>query len=398
MTDLVKPRFQVRVAGEYSDERFESYSLTSDFTTPCDAWDFTVGRPEDPASLRRFYQPLMPIEIYIDDRLQLVGRIDATEDSGASSLRVKGRNFIADLSDPNVDPGIAIKADDTLSSALERIFAPWGVTVTSDGNDSLRNVQTGATTRGGAARRDLEQQSVKKLKLEPLKPEYGEGAFQFANGIVARHGLTIQAGRERYTLALCSPNYDQEPLYTLKFGVGGNIIDRSASRDWSQVPTVSTLICDGATKGRKVRDEVQLPSLGQASPNSLGEVPEIYRIIERANVYDEVVKTGDRAPAGSLYRPVFFRDDKSRNLEQLRAAAYRMLSERILSTLTYSCTVVGHTDRDTGLTYAVDTMAYVADDVSDVFEPMWIKARTFRMDSGGARTELELIRQGSYVL
>lgn len=371
-----------------------SYRLDSDFTIPSDSWEFTVYDGENPAGLRRKFYPWRTVSLNVDGRTQVLGRIFETSGGGSSELTVRGRDYIADLADPNVNPKLKLKKEESIAAAMLRIFEPFGVnTITSDGFATARNILTGKTPASAAP------EDLGSVKIDEFKAQYGQGCFEMANAIAARHGYTIQPAGDRTKLALARPDYDQPVTYTLSRGSEGNILSGSASRDWSRVPTLVKVMGQGHHSSRGAsRAEHRLPAIGDTAPNKLSESSEVQRMLRSLHLDFFEHKEGEGAKSG-IYRPIFFEDKAAKNLAQVERAARRMLAERLRPTLQYQCTMRGHTDPRTGATYAVDTMAHVEDAIEDVSEPMWIQARTFRNDgTSGPLTDLTLIRPGTWVL
>lgn len=385
------------------------YEITSDYLTPTDAWSFTLYDDEDPQRLRRTVTPLQPVKLYIDGNLQVVGRIDGTTGEGDSraSLRVYGRDYIADLVDGGADPSIKFKKSQDIGDAILSVTQAFGVvSMGSSGFNLTRNILTGRKPFGGAPRRD-----VKAAKLDEFKIGYNEGAFEAINKIAARYGYTLQPMPRRDWIALCEPEYRQSPLYRLTRGSAtGNIVAGSglADRNYANVPTL-TLATGRNTGGQSKQSALKkiLSTFGLNAPSEVGKNPEVRRIVysETGTAprvldlrWDPKLNRGVPGNKGMLYRPLYYRDTDSRNTEQLERGVRRMISERLRHTLTYTCTVRGHTDPDSGATWAVDTIADVYDEVEDVNEPLWIKERTLRNDGSGPMTDLVLIRPHSFEL
>src|SRR5687768_292891 len=112
MPELDEPRLTVELelTGDVVEGPFESYSINSEFMTPTDGWEFVVFCPEeaDPAELRRRFRPLQPVRLFIDGQQQVIGRIDRISGHGQSgrSLKVEGRDYLADVCDGSFDPSL----------------------------------------------------------------------------------------------------------------------------------------------------------------------------------------------------------------------------------------------------------------------------------------------------
>lgn len=397
-----KPTIEVEGVGMF--DNIESYRINSNYLTPTDAWEVVVYDHADPRSLRRIFRPLRPVKIYLDGNLQAIGRIDSIEGTGTgeTSLRVQGRDYVADLMDGGVDPALRVKKDQALDQLLLEAFKPWGITTVVSNFDASRNAMTGKVPFTGAPRKDF-----RPLKTEDFKPSDGEGAYEWVNKIVARHGATIQPSTRRNEICLAEPEYRQGPLYTL--ARPGNILGATAQRDWSDVPTVTSAKGRGAASGSSASPlAITARTFSEGSPSELYKNTEIQFTITGPNsgvaVIEELFDPKSKvavlydSPA-PCYRPMYYSDKDSKTRDQLEHGLRRMLSERLRKTLTYSCRLRGVVDQESGAVYAVDTMATVRDDVEDVDEDLWIMERTLTQSKGGGpMTELKLIRPGSVVL
>lgn len=407
MTDFAESALSVELEGVGIFTNIESYRLDSSFLTPTDGWEFVVYQHDDPASLRRIFRPLAPVKLYVNGCLQVIGRIDGTEGAGESgaSLRVWGRDYLADLVDGGVDPSLRFAQNTTLEEAILAITRPFGIArIEGDGFAKTRNLLTGKTTRGGNP-----GAAMRKASLADFRPEYGDGAWEIASRMAARHGLTLQPAASRDAIVLAEPDYAQRPLYTLRRGPvsQGQVLDGKARRDWSQVPTVTMATgrfgrpSEGVGSARS-----EVPTFGPGALTDFWKLPEVQRITNGTDGASPLTigwrwspKHAAEGNTGLLYRPMFFRDADSRTQDQLNRVVRRLLAEKLRLTLEYSCKMSGHADPETGAVFAVDTMAHVTDGVEDVDEPMWVVERSFSSDARqGPTTELTLIRPESYVL
>ena len=398
-----KPTIELEGVGTF--DNIESYRINSNFLTPTDAWEVVVYDHQDPRQLRRTFRPLRPVKLYIDGKLQLLGRIDGTEGTGDGdkALRVYGRDYIADLMDGGIDPAVRVKKDENLSQAILVAFKPWGVDKSIGNFDSLRNAVTGKNPYTGAPARDF-----LTLKIEDYKPQDGDGAFEWANKLAARHGATIQPSTRRNEICLCQPEYQQGPL--IRLSRPGNILNGTAKRDWSDVPTVTAAKGRGVATGSAAGGlSKTLPSFSAGSPSELYKNTEIQYIITGPNsgvaVVEELFNPKGKGPTtiydspAPCYRPLYYSDKESKNAEQLERGLRRMLSERLRKTLIYDCKLQGVVNVDSGAIYGVDIMATVHDEIEDVDEDLWVLERTVEHSRGSApMTTLQLIRPGSLVL
>ena len=399
-----RPEFTIELEGVGTFNNVESWRINSSFLTPTDSWEVVVFDPKDPGRLRRTFRPWRPVKLYIDGNLQIIGRIYYTVGTGdgEKALRVSGRDYISDLMDPGIDPAVRVKKNESLAQAILTAFEPWHVDSVIGNFDSMRNATTGKNPFTGTPARDF-----LALKVEDFKPGDGDGPFEWANKLAARHGASIQPSIARNEICLCEPEYQQGPLYQLSRP--GNIKSATAPRDWTDVPTVTI------AKGRSVASgssasglSVTMPSFSEGSPSELYRNSEIQATLTGPNngvavieeVYDpkNKVHTLYDSPA-PCYRPMFYSDKQSKSREQLERGLRRMLSERLRKTLIYRCQLRGVYEEISGAIFGVDTVATVKDEIEDVEENLWIIERTLSQQSNGVpMTELELIRPGSLVL
>ena len=422
-------------------QEIQVYDLQSDYLTPTDEWSFTVYSPDDPSALRELYVGLQPVRLSISGQVQVIGRIDDTEGEGegGTALRVRGRDYLADFVTGSVDPTTKFKKSQTIGDAILEVAKPFGITsISGDGNNTTRNLLTGAQPYKGAPK------DFKTAKLDEFKAGYNEGAYEVANKMAARHGCTIQPTLDRSKIVLGVPQYDQEPLYRLVRGYdngphpGGNIVHGTARRNYGRVPT----LVSATGRSRQTTSNPVLPMetiasvldllghvegnfatapgpttstttvgstksiFGAGALSLIGKVAEVINTVLSPNtnsprIISKRFTAGQKAIPGNdnkLYRPLFYQDKDSRNVSQLERGVKRQISNRLKDTLTYTCTLRGHVDPDSGALYAVDTIAKVDDYVENVHENLWIKSRRFYNNGEGPMTELTMLRPGSFVL
>jgi prophage tail gpP-like protein len=394
---------------EHTGEKFEasrwgieSYSIDSSWLTPTDAFSFDIFWGEDRgAELRQKFRPLQPIKLYIDDTCQLIGRIDKTSPSGQSGagLHVEGRDYLAMLVDGSVDPSLRFKKTQDLGDAILSITRPFGITTIFSGGFNLtRNILTGKRPYGGAPSRDF-----KAAKLDDFKPDEGDGAYQVAEKLAARHGFMLQPAGSRDAIVLAEPEYRQAPSY--EFRRPGNVLSAGASRDYSDVPTVTIATGRAGEAGGKVGAMQHMRSaFGDDAISAIGKNAEVKAITgfgtAPAVINFRIPPTSEVVAGlgGLLYRPLYYKDKDSRNQEQLERGLKREISERLRKTLEYTVTMRGHSHPDTGAYYAIDTIADVKDGIDDVNEQLWVYERRMSNSGQGPMTELKMVRPESYVL
>lgn len=396
------------------------YSISSSFIVPTDGWSCTVFDP-DPVKLRRMFLPLRPIRLYIGDRLQLIGRIDATAGAGgnSSALHVTGRDYLANLVMGSIDPTVRVTSGMTLADAILAATSVFGITEIETTIDEVRSKAMGTkryesrfVDSGLALFKDslnpdtramaelLPQREIKVAINEPIgdtKPGEGQGVFDWCDRLAARQGLTLQPGSKRTSLAVVRPDFSRKVAYTLKRP--GNIEDATATRDYSELPTVTNISARVAKKGKTSPGGYRsYPASGPNSSASLWLLPEGRRILNDT-VVESTPPSGARINPPDHYQPLYQVDNESKDEKQLDNAARRMLADRMRRTLEYECTVTGHADPVSSATYVTDNMALVQDEIEDVDEALWLLETELSYSAGaGRQTKLTLVRPASYVL
>ncbi|HEU4544351.1 MAG TPA: hypothetical protein VFR23_24685 [Jiangellaceae bacterium] len=363
------------------------WQIDSSYLVSTDGFSFDL-LSQNPTELRGL--EAQPVTLVVGEHPQVVGRIDVTERESARSLHCEGRDYLADLVEGHVDPKLAFKDGMTLQAAVALACSPYGINLVLGDAAVTRNARTGA--RGGrAAPKDF-----LTLKLQDLKPESEQGVYDYVNRLAVRHGVTPQPTLNRNELLLQAPNYDQEPLYRLRRSLSPGTTNRIkrgvARRDFSSFPTFTVVRGLGGTQ----------PTTEKTPKNASGLIDSALLTPETQAVAisGRVLPVPHGADAdGRLYRLLSLHDRTARTSEQITAVAFRAIWDRLKETLTYRCTVAGHTDPDTGAVYGIDTIADIQDEVADVNERMWVYRRTLRFTAkGGAETDLECWRIGAYQL
>lgn len=415
-------RPKVAIEFEATGERWdkvESYRISDSFMVDTDSWEVTVFDDADPAGLRRKFLPKTPVRLYYGQRLQLIGRIDATECAGESgkSLRVSGRDYIAEILNASIDKSIVITNTMTLEKALLEALRPFGISTIETNVDEVirqkmgpqqfKQIESGEESplKKYKAAFDIDTQAfidaIKPTitvsvseKMEEFSPDKNadEGVWEWCNKIAARFGGKMQPGSSRSAVAFVVPDYAKSPGFA--FLRPGNVISATASRNWESIPTHTRL------SGRKV--DLTKQGKGNFKGISIRDLPiyqidECKRIIDAANTAPGRIGRTTTGNPLDWYCPVYYRDDSAKSEKQLDKSAKRVMAEQVRETLTYEVTVKGHEAPLTGAVYATNVLADVQDSIADVNETLWIMERTLTF-SGGEQTEMKLIRPASYAL
>ena len=391
--------------------KIKSWSIDSDFLVSTDGFEFTAV-DADLDELRQL--ECEPVRLTVGGALQLVGRIDQSS-RGDDGLAVtySGRDYISDMVECNIDPTFVIKEKQTLGEALIAGCAPIGIKFIADESDvnvliDIRQGIPGKTKRrrgkgksGGKNAGGNRSKDFKEASLEDLKPDIGQGMYQFFSPLCARHGCTIQPTHLRDTLYRGGPYYDQEPQFTIirmrkDENNVNNVVSASARRDFSSIPSMIITQGQGAprsgekiTKSNLILDTwFEAGAFGGELGDILGRLPFSGR---------RLPGTTEELPVDRFYRLNVFRDDKAKNEDQVENAQRRLFADHLKRSLEYRVRLRGHIDPNTGAIWTIDTIVYVHDEVCDILgEELWVQARKLSYGPQGAFTELTCIRPGSF--
>lgn len=391
-------------------QNFVEYEYASNFLTPTDGWHVVIG---DDALVDNVVKTITPgtlVNFSINGHTQGTGFVDGVTVSssrhGGTEVMVHGRDRLAQAVDSCVDPKLQLSAGSTLYDAIKAIFTPFGWSDDTQflvTNDDNRNVKTGARRGTPTSKKG---KPLKSFQCHQLKPYPGEGCFAFASRIAQRFGVWIWITNDANFLVISRPDFDQEPIYRLAHKRGpadiyNNIEQSTATVDYSDQPSV--IVATGFGTGGEWPSSVF--SLAVANPAIEAPFADIKGRYPNTRFIDWP-DTAWSAPTAQLTyaRPLFLHDDESKTSAELEFFLRREIALRVRKTLTYTAEVEGHgvapASSDPGdpsaLIWAIDTMVDVDDDASNVHEPLWVLARTFRKSrTGGTSTRLEMIRPHS---
>lgn len=376
----------------------KDWSITSDYLMSTDGFSFTLY---DPRLTEEFRLEMQAVELTLLGAQQLLGRIDVTEIGAVVGAVVcRGRDYLSDLVECNVDPAMVIKASMTLEDVVKTTSCTCGITDVLGSDDVLlRNVRSGAKTRSGSPK------DFRSLKLEDLKVDPGTGQYETLNRIVARHGATMQPGAKRSEIVLEAPNYDQEPLYAIRRsmdnakGASNNVIEGVATSDYSSFPT-HTLFRTKTGGGEKGLTSTECALDIADIVDSIGG--DLAEVVQNSTVAGRRLPNTSKSKAlagGMLYRLLYQQDSDSRTKEQLERVARRALGERLKDTLVYRATLRGSSDPFASAIWSTNTIVDVKDEVAKVNEPLWIASREISYQPGqGVTTKIVAWRPGAFVV
>jgi prophage tail gpP-like protein len=384
----------------------KSWYVDTQYLVSTDEFEFTAAAGDPP--LRPSELDLRRVTLVLNGQPILIGQIEITSiGSDGSAVTCRGRDFMADLLECNVDPTFKLRDDMTLEQMLLEVCSPLGISkIVDDADDydadkSIRDIRTGLTPD----RKGRKRHARRSDPLKDYQPKPGEGIYEYINRICARMGLTLQPGPDRQTLFITAPFYDQSSVYEpirryrdASLNTGNNCLGATAVRDFTRMPTVAQATGTAATAGKagvSLFKEVDVFGLGGAE-----ELAAVIQDRAHAGRFKpSSALTGEEldARATRAYRLLYLRDEACRTDEQLDHAIRRAVAERLKDSLRYTCTVAGHKDLTTDALWAVDQTVNVEDEICDIREALWIAKRTFRFDrDSGSTTQLECWRPGSF--
>ncbi len=396
-------------------DRWISYEFSSDFLTPTDHFTFQLAFDELglPEKQRDALRMGARVRLYVQDNVLADGRIDAIEISSdrrqGNSYTIRGRDRLGQTLDAVADPTFQLKNGATLADFLKRLFTPFGWSSDQQiipDNKANRNVKTGAIrgvplTKGGKKKGP---RPIKSFVLHQTKPYNHESVFHFASRVAERHGLWIWASADGETLIVGQPDFDQEPIFTLKRSAdgNGNVISGTVVHDMTDQP--SMIIADSHSgggefgKGRN-KSYIINPLLGF---NDDGDpIPEVQAVLEKhPGASKNIMPSQSRflrvenIPA----RPMFLHDNESRTQEQLDNFVKREMSLLVRKGVSAHYVVEGHGQKIGGefVAWSVDTVVRVRDEAADLAEDMYVLGVHFsKSRSAGTTTRLDLIRLNS---
>lgn len=405
-----------------STTNIEDWSIQSNYLQSTDSFDFTLI--DDNINNLRGLE-CQPVTLEVDGQIQLIGRIDMTSrGNSGKSISCSGRDYRADLVECNIDPTFVVKEGETLGNVIIRAASPVGITKVGSGSDiaTVRNVRTGRAFGDTGT-----PPNFRDIKQEDMKPDPGQGIYEFLKKIIERHGCTIQPDLSRDSLLIAGPIFKQDVPYKiirlLSSTEKNNVLSSNATRDFSSFPSLTIVQGHGSPRtGEPTKSDhamIDTWSLAQQfqrdgddtvvfsddpqgtsnsnSPTSQGELGRILNDITWSGRRKPGEKNGDLLEQHKIYRLNVFRDKDARTAVQLGKAAKRLLNEHLKNTLIYEVEVIGHRDPFTGAIWSIDTIVEVNDDICDVHEKLWVIERTLSYGKGsGAKTKLKCIRPGSF--
>lgn len=361
--------------GDTIDE-WESAEISSDFLRPCDTFRFQAGSDDAPIEIaKRFPEGAnVVISAVLEEGREaflIDGYVDVSETySGRDGRRcvVEGRDFLSQVVDSNVDPRMVLPTQPTIEQVIDAVLEQFGI----ERNRVEENVRTHEAIGRRLKKRPPLRPSrrSKKQSVNDSVPRDNEGAFTFLARLLSDHGYWLWAARspENRYVVVAGPNYDQDAYYTLR-------MLRGASGAANNVEH-STMRVDGTGMPSHVFVKGTFFGPGDRKKN---------------------VAVAENAVA-SRFKPAYLVDQKAKTKDSTERIARSFLGKAARNYVTYSATVSGMADPETGAVYCVDTICDVRDDDKGVYGPMWVESCAIHKSRQGTTTDLKLIPRGTLVL
>ncbi len=332
----------VRIDGK-EHSKWESYRLDSDFLIPADDFDFDVNvyagltNIEDEGKNNTYNG--MTAEVEINGERVLTGIIDDTNHSlskGSRSFSLSGRDKASILLDCSA-PLTNVKGLN-LIQAVEKIAKPLGI-------DKIEH-------------KAEENPAVDKVDIEP-----GQTAWQAIINLANYAGLHAWFDPNG-TLVIGGADYSKPPVATLIC----NLNDKANN--------VISINCQNSLRNRYS----EVTFLGQSHGRGGRALPNLKWVY--------------KDPSLPFYKPKTVVLSEVEDLNALKKAAKKQISDWRLSDFTLSITVSDHKTSD-GVLWTPGQRIHVISDEFCIDDIYFLMGRTFSLSkTGGTRTELRLKEDG----
>lgn len=388
--------------------------------------------------------------------------VEQTNSRGGTFFTLHGRNILGPLCDSGIDPWSSkykFVEGQTLGDVLGRIFAEYGIesfyltdaknrdivtgnnkfttkvttsTITVPLSTDIKVDENGVETVGpGTTTKtitqykdptndyDLADKSIKKLQ-----PRHDQTFMQFIEENLARFRLHCWAMADGSGIVIGAPDYIQPPYYKLinrYDGKNNNVIDGRLQLDFAGQP--SMIIARGfhgggdfattTIKCAKVNEYIGYNVINEdgeiTGPIKVNDVyppkTELQAILQRFKGLKPMDPNVDLAQNYSKYftppaipKVIYWEDEKSRTLDQLKGAVSRKMSEYQRHAFKLHYTVQDH--HQDGVVWKHNMIVTVNDQILGIdSQPFWIAAVSMKKSrSRGTVTELTLIPVGTLQL
>jgi prophage tail gpP-like protein len=430
---------EVEIRNYTTGERIQfwtEYQHDADFLTPTDGWSFTAAHKDYFAKVRDSLQPGTRITFSIGDRVFAAGLVDGitTRTSRAGlTFNVQGRDPLSPLVDSGIDPKFVFTAQQTLLDVVKALVPPYGITQFTNSDLANRSAVTGINpanakkttttvgasayivsnaTAGGVASGSAAQTFnvtqltdptrpdwFKQALVSQLKPHFGEHVFEFLGKLCKRLGLWLWCDARGETLIIDQPDFAQSPTYDLRRRTdgSGNVVSMDYQMSGRDQPTLVLASGFGVQSGPSFdKSKLKIAMVNELTGvDENGRLlPSVREVLMRYKGMKVLPVRPELAPYARHFRslnvrPWFIQDEESKTQAQLEAFTRREMADRQVSSFSIHANVPGHTQN--GAPWHPNTTVRIDDDVLDIHETWWVKARTFRKSRAGTSTELTLV-------
>lgn len=377
---------------------FLAYGFSEHYLEPCSKFWFDLDQDELSADELALLVPRQPVEIRVNGLLQCSGVIDDTPirtGKGGSVLHIEGRDWLSYALDSQVDPSLQFQPSMTIAQLVTTALGPFGFTAILDDNAANVAVMTGGSR--GLKSNARTGKTSKSALAHQIRPYPNEHCIEFVTRVCQREGLWIRPGATPGQVIITSPNYTQDPLYQFRHSTSdpsqNNIEDGEVIPSGKDQPAI--LFAYGTGAGgvfphAGVRCAILNPFISADVSSWLARYPGVPTV-----EFSSVPAMSGRAIITDKHaRPLFKEDPESHTQSEVEAFARREMSLYMRHSLGIHYDIMGHTLG--GYPIAIDTMAQVEDDRSNLHGKFWVMARTFsKTPNEGTRTKVEMIIPGS---
>lgn len=271
---------------------WSSYEIDSNLLTPADGWHLRLAL--ESGRLPPVVTRGAPVEVRVNDKLVLTGRIDTIADrvrKDSHTLAISGRDGSAILVDCSAPVFVSRRA--SLAEVVDKVVKPLGIT-------------------------KIRIEAPSNVTFEKINVEPGDSAWEVLAHAAEASGLWPWFEPDG-TLVIGGPDYTRAPVATLvmRFSGQGNNVEELARVD------------------SLARSYSEITVLSQSHTTEL----------ERAK---PVVKATYRDPAVSWYRPRIVIDHEADSQQAAADRAQKLQADSRLNGFTLTAEVAGHTIKAPG--------------------------------------------------
>lgn len=353
----------------YDFSLWTSATVAAEFLQPCQTINLAIGADETRLDLIQAVQPGKKFQLDVNGSPVCTGFIDsvgAESNHGGTVVHVSGRDMLAPLVDGNVNPFMPLAKTATMKDVVEEVVVrQFGMDLVILDDESPSKIKDAHDKGVGSTVGSVLRPRFKHRPRDPLRdvrPHANQGAYQYLSGIIHRLGYHLWNSADGNFIVLSSPDYEQDPAYSLRNHAGPSGVSRSNNIESAKV-----------------------------SRNMTGVPSHVWVSGKSSKPGDKSSPKGHTTyPAQRVFKPFYVVDDQSNDKDHADTVARFVLGKALLNSFTYEVTLRGFSD-PSGSIYAVNTVANVKDERCGLDGLMWVSKRTFRKSRQGTFTDLTLI-------